>query len=221
MTPYYDDGTVTIYHGDARDWSGSADVLITDPPYGVGLVTKTTKHGKARESSVLYRDDPEHVRELIASIVVPLLAMCDRALIFPGSRMMFAYPEPAAIGSVFMPNGAGRCSWGFQTSHPILFYGRDPFLVDGQGSRPNGFRDHEPNREEYDHPCPKPLPWMRWAVSRTSRPGETVLDPFAGVGTTLRAAKDHGRRAIGIELEERYCEQAALRCAQEVFALTG
>ena len=67
-----------------------------------------------------------------------------------------------------------------------------------------------------DHPCPKPLPWMLWLVGLVSQEGETVLDPFAGSGTTLRAARDLGRRAIGIEIEERYCEIAVQRLAQGV-----
>jgi DNA modification methylase len=66
-----------------------------------------------------------------------------------------------------------------------------------------------------EHPSPKPLNVMRWILG--CLPGETVLDPFMGSGTTLRAAKDLGRRAIGIEIEERYCEIAAKRLAQEVF----
>ena len=71
-------------------------------------------------------------------------------------------------------------------------------------------------------PRPKPLPWMKWAVALVSRPGETVIDPFMGSGTTLRAAKDLGRRAIGIEIEERYCEIAAKRLGQEVlFGVTN
>ena len=69
-----------------------------------------------------------------------------------------------------------------------------------------------------DHPCPKPLPLMLQLVSLFTDLGETILDPFAGAGTTLRAAKDLGRKAIGIEIEEKYCEIAAKRMAQEVLA---
>jgi len=68
------------------------------------------------------------------------------------------------------------------------------------------------------HPTQKPTALMRWVMSTKCPPG-VVLDPFMGSGTTLRAAKDCGRKAIGIEIDERYCEIAARRCAQEVLAL--
>ena len=226
MTPYYSDDLVTIYHGDCREWAQPVDVLVTDPPYGVGLAAKTTeqRHGqKSKPVSLVYSDGPDEVRALIESTIPRLIALADRALIFPGVRMLWAYPEPASVGAVYVAAGTGRSAWGFQTHHPILFYGKDPFLADGKGSRPNGFRDERglSRDETFNHPCPKPEAWMRWAVSRASREGETVLDPFAGTGTTLIAAKNLGRRAIGIEIEERYCEIAAKRCSQEVLGLSA
>ena len=133
--------------------------------------------------------------------------------------MLWAYPEPEALGCIFTPNGAGRCSWGFQCVHPVLFYGKDPFLADGKGSRPNSWRTEQPNLEHFEHPCPKPEGWMRWAVNRASRISETILDPFMGSGTTLVAAKRLGRKAIGIEIEECYCEIAAKRLSQGALPL--
>lgn len=206
---------------------GGCDACITDPPYGVGLETKTSEYrqskfydgGESLRASVLYDDDPDQVRVLIGQVMPLVLSKVERALVFCGARMMWAYPEPRAVGCVYTPSGAGLCSWGFQCMHPVLFYGPDPFLQDGHGSRPNSWRTEQPNRDEVDHPCPKPLPWMLWAVSRASRAGETVLDPFAGSGTTLRAAKDLNRSAIGIELNEYYCEIAARRCSQETLDL--
>jgi site-specific DNA-methyltransferase (adenine-specific) len=73
--------------------------------------------------------------------------------------------------------------------------------------------------EERWHPTQKPLPVMRWCVGLLPATAGTILDPYAGSGTTLRAAKDLGRKAIGIEIEERYCEIAAQRCAQDVLDL--
>ena len=227
---YYTDDTVAIAHGDCHDilpLLPKVDLVLTDPPYGIGLTTKTSDYrdsafydgGESLRASVLYKDDAKTARALVAGVMPDLLAMADRVVIFPGPSLLWAYPEPTAVGCVFTMAGAGRSPWGFQCMHPSLFYGPDPYLTDGQGGRPNSLKDDQPNREHFDHPCPKPLPWMRWAVARASRPRETILDPFMGSGTTLRAAKDLGRKAIGIEIEERYCEIAAKRMAQTVMAL--
>ena len=231
MKPYYEDSDsgITIYHGDCREilpelGTSIADVLVTDPPYGVGLTTKTSDYrqsaafdnGESLRASVLYQDEPAVVESMIRDYFPVLLSVVDRGLIFCGPKMLFAYPTPVAVGCVFTPNGAGRSPWGFQCMHPILFYGKDPYLSDGRGSRPNSFRTEQPNREKWDHPCPKPYAWMTWAVERSSRPNETILEPFMGTGTTLVAAKQLGRKAIGIEIEERYCEIAVKRLAQGV-----
>jgi site-specific DNA-methyltransferase (adenine-specific) len=230
MTPYYEQDGITIYHGDCRELLpeiGPVDLVLTDPPYGINLVTKTSDYrqsanfdnGQSLKATTLYSDEPDAIRELIARVMPVVLEISDRAMIFCGQKMLWAYPEPRAIGCVFNPAGAGRSSWGFQLMHPILYYGSDPYLQDGKGGHPSSFRDEQPNTERIDHPCPKPLKWMRWAVARASREGETILDPFMGSGTTLRAAKDLGRKAIGIEIEERYCEIAAKRLQQSVMAL--
>jgi site-specific DNA-methyltransferase (adenine-specific) len=229
MRPYYEENGVTIYHGDARELVPliRADVAITDPPFGVGLVKKTSDYrnsnqwddGESMRASVLYRDDSAYVAELVRDVIPILLEQTDRAVVFSGTRMLWNYPEPAAVGCVYTSNGAGRGSWGFQCMHPVLFYGRDPFLVDGKGARPNSFATEQPNLERFDHPCPKPQSWLNWAVSRASRPGETIIDPFMGTGTTLVSASRFQRKAIGIDIEERYCEIAVNRLRQGALPL--
>jgi site-specific DNA-methyltransferase (adenine-specific) len=219
LSPYYDDGTVTIYHADCRELLDRIawDVTITDPPYGVGLTARQARNrGRGGShpvgvSSTPYDDDPAAISALIAEVAPKIT---HRALIFCGSRMMYHYPPPAVVGAVYLPAGCGYTPWGFQTMQPILYYGVDPYLADGKGHRPNGFIDHGGVPPNFDHPCPKPLRWMSWAVNRASRSNETILDPFAGTGTTLIAAKQDGRSAIGIDIEERFCEIAAKRLDQ-------
>ena len=196
MTPYYSDDLVTIYHGDCREVMPEADVVLTDPPYGV--------------SKAKWDDD------------IPDMAWLDRARSFasivaftPGLRPLFRYPSPDWIIAWARPastqaNGLG----GINNWEPVLVYGRRPLRTDlvtlSHPGRTN---------ETGDHPTPKPLDLYRRLAELLSRPGETILDPFMGSGTTLVAAKSLGRKAIGIEIEERYCEIAATRCSQEVLGL--
>lgn len=217
--PYYEDGSVVIYHGDCLDLMPhlEADVLVTDPPYGVAFKGKRTKHAKHYTGGYAsLEDDSSVVTDLVLPAIGPMLE--GRAVVTPGVRSLFAYPEPLHVGAIYYPSGAGMSRWGFLCWQPILYYGSDPYLADSKGSRPDSFQTTVA-AGKCGHPCPKPLETMLWLVNRCSRRGEMILDPFMGSGTTLRAAKDLGRKAIGIELEERYCEIAAERCSQEVLDL--
>ncbi len=221
LTPYYDHAGITIYHGDCRDVLPSLtfDAVVTDPPYGVSFEGKQTKHTKRSDEGYASHDDTS---EYVLSVVVPVVSMLVssglRVVLTPGSRNVFKYPEPAAMGSIFYPSGAGLGRWGFTCSQPILYYGRCPYLSSGKGHRPDSFSTTDA-ADDCGHPCPKPLSTMVFLVTKASLAGETICDPFMGSGTTLRASKDLGRRAIGIEIEERYCEIAAKRLSQEVLPL--
>jgi site-specific DNA-methyltransferase (adenine-specific) len=218
-------GRATLYCGDCREvlpTLDGIDAVVTDPPYGIGLARKTSDYrdskfydaGASLEASKLYQDDPAGIRQLIAEVMPLILEQSTRAVIFCGPAMLWAYPEPASLGSVFTMAGAGRTAWGFQCTHPVLFYGKDPFLQDGLGGRPNSWKNDQPNTEKIDHPCPKPVAWMKWALWRGTREGETVCDPFMGSGTTGVAAVQMGRRFIGIERESAYFEIACKRIAE-------
>jgi site-specific DNA-methyltransferase (adenine-specific) len=221
VSPYYQDDAVTIYHGDCREITPrvTAEVLVTDPPYGVNLGGPDVgrngrggRHGLEKAAYCSYDDTYENYVEVIVPTVAAALNRVKRGAVFSGPHLQ-ELPKAAAIGGVYCPAGSGRHAWGFKTFLPVLFYGTDPTLQ--HGAKPNVIQSTA-TADVNGHPCPKPLSWLRWLVGLTSVPGETIVDPFAGSGTTLRAAKDLGRRAIGIEIEERYCEIAAKRCAQEV-----
>lgn len=221
MQPYYEHGGITIYHGDCREVLPAlgADVAVTDPPYGVNL----GDHGGAtdgRKSHVLvkgryasYEDTPENFDRIIVPAIRQTLGIVERALVFAAGHMLWKLPPADAVGGVFLPAACGRCAWGYNSFAHAALYGKAPDLH--LGASPIGIKSTD-RASGHGHPCAKPTSWMLWAVSLVSREGELVLDPFMGSGTTLRAAKDLGRRAIGIEIEERYCEIAANRLQQEV-----
>lgn len=211
LTPYYDEDGVTIYLGDCREVLPqiAATVLVTDPPYDVAFAGKATKHTNKKPGGYTTAD-----HGLGPEVVKAALAMVERAAVFPGNRALFRYPEPNDIGCVYCPSGAGIGPWGFTCFHPVLFYGSRATNV----LAPTSIQSFD-TADTKDHPCPKPMRWMRWIVNLVSRDGDVVLDPFMGSGTTLRAAKDLGRKAIGIDVDERYCEVAANRLAQGVLGL--
>ena len=208
--PFYEDtrAGIVIYNADCRDilpHLPKVDLVLTDPPYGVNFKGKETKHTK---SSGGYISGDSDIGPNVVSLALEKTTRC---IVFPGNRLLHSYPAPADIGCIFCPSGAGRGPWGFTCFNPILFYGKRP----GGPTSPSSMKSFHTS-DDVGHPCPKPMEWLSWLVSIGSRVNETVLDPFMGSGTTLRAAKDLGRKAIGIEIEEKYCEIAAKRLAQEV-----
>jgi site-specific DNA-methyltransferase (adenine-specific) len=222
VQPYYQDEAVTVYCAPCEtvlSWLGPVDAVITDPPYGVGLTEKVMKGHRITASST-YADTEASILPNILAVVAWAKASAKRAVITTGVRLVFSYPKPDAMGCIYCPVGAGRDAWGFGCFHPILYYGKCPYLAKGLGSRPNSFSSTHPGmhvtKEQWDHPCPKPIEWMRWLVNRGSLPGETLLDPFAGTGTTGIAARELGRKAILIEQEEQYCAIIVQRLRQTV-----
>lgn len=153
-------------------------------------------------------------------VIVPILRGAlvlsgGRGLVTSGVRCMFHYPIPRAIGGFYQPAAVGMSPWGFAGYNPVLFYGKDPRDGKGQSSVMTTLTERASDDR---HPCAKPMGAMRWMVGKGTLEGETILDPFVGSGTTLVAAKNMGRKGIGIELEERYCEIAAERLSQEVLS---
>lgn len=189
-------------------------VVLTDPPYGVELGRKANNQRFDRLQYASFDDTPENVIPLVKDVISICLQMSERIVLTPGVKNMFAYPQPSHVGAFYYPSASGCNSWGFSCWQPIFYYGKDPY--GGQGSKPDSFISTEA-AEKNGHPCPKPIGQWKKLLQRVSIQGEMVLDPFMGSGTTLRAAKDLACPAIGIEIEERYCEIAARRLSQEVF----
>lgn len=151
---------------------------------------------------------------------------------FCGNRTfheMSAAANGAGFGAldvlVFISNGGvAKSTTTLSPGHELAALMRKPGPVqhiNPTWTRGNVYTIDKPGRSESEHLTTKPLTWMRALVDDFTEPGAVVLDPFCGSGSTLRAAKDLGRRAIGIEQNEAYCEIAARRLAQEVFNFGG
>jgi hypothetical protein len=164
----------------------------------------------------LFDDSHANLAALIGE-VMPLIVTRERAALTCGVANAHLYPRPSWTLAWFTPAGAGSGPWGFCCWQPVLVYGKDPYLQEGAGRRPDALVATE-TAEKNGHPCPKPIGVWKWLMQRVSpHENETIIDPFCGSGTTLRAAKDLGHPAIGIEVEEAYAEIAAKRLSQEVF----
>ena len=225
MKPYYQDESVTIYNADCRDvlpTLDKVDLVLTDPPYGVALGTqynaKETRRGVGlvKQAYMSYEDTYEQFIEIVVPAVVDSLKLSDRGMVFCAWQNIWDFPRADVVSAIHLPAGQGLNRWGRTNLATLLLYGTAPDL--NLGAKNTVLRSTA-HAEPSEHPCPKPLAWVRWAVALGSRTGETVLDPFMGSGTTLRAAKDRSRKAIGIEIEERYCEIAANRMSQLVMEL--
>lgn len=193
-----------IYHGDCREVIPSlpkVDLVLTDYPYGIN-----EEYGD-------YQDSQENLKALIADTFPLIRNAAHRALISCGMKNIWLYPRPDWILSWICTAGAGRGPWGFICNHPILAYGKCPYNSTGAGGRPDTFVQAWEMSPPNGHPCPKPIGAWTWFLRRGSKNStDIVLDPLMGSGTTLIAAKNLNRKAIGIEIEERYCEIAARRC---------
>lgn len=241
MRPYYEDGAVTIWHADCREILpslGSVDHIITDPPYS------THTHAKQWIGSALTADGRPRVstahKELGFAALTPdvqaficaearrivrrwTLAFCDLESIFEWRAMV------TALGLDYVR----ACVWDKVDSAPqftgdrpasaaegiVVAHAKGAKVWNGGGSR-NVFR-HAVNAAKgaKPHPTTKPEPLMAELLALFTDPGDLVLDPFGGSGTTAVAAKRLGRKCILIEKSEAYCEVAAKRLSQAALPL--
>jgi DNA modification methylase len=203
--PYYADDSVTLYHGDClevTEWL-TADVLVTDPPYGLG----DRMQGGPNWSRLWSEGSaPNRTVPLAWDASAPLW-LVDRlggfaAVVIWGGNY---FPLPPSRGWLVWDKlvrnfSSGHCELAWTSlDQPVRAY---------------NFAHAQLASEGKVHPTQKPIGLMEWCLNFL--PPGSVADPFAGSGTTLVAAKALGRQAIGVELEERYCEIAARRLSQDV-----
>lgn len=215
--PYYADEQVTLYLGDCREiteWL-AGDVLVTDPPYGMALTSGMGgQHGDLRIAG----DETTEARDAALNAwggVRPALVFSRWSLPLVGASMRLTWDkgEHVGMGDLTMP-------WKPNTED-IYVFGRG-FSGPRRGS---SVLRHlavagcvgRKNTGRRNHPTEKPIDLMEALVSAC--PPGVIADPFAGSGSTLVAARNLGRRAIGVELEERYCETIARRLAQDCLPL--
>lgn len=209
MKPYYQDDFVTLYHGDCREvteWQ-HLNILITDPPYGISWTISEYNGGRKHDG--IANDASTEARDYVLGqwgSIKPGIVF--GSPILPphfGTKQTLVWRKPADSG--FMGSIAGwRRDW-----EAIYLLGNWP----NASAERSGVIESSGGMANYlnGHPHAKPVGLIERLI-RTA-PGGSIADPFAGSGTTLMAAKMQGRRAIGVELEERYCEIAAKRLAQD------
>lgn len=211
MKPYYEHAGIQIYHGDCRE-------ILPTLPIGSGVSVITDPVWPNASVPLAGSEDPEALLKTVAAECsgADRLAIhlgCDsdprilRAVEWDWPFFRFVSLEIVRVGY------KGRL---LMTGDIAYLFGEPPKSRQGSHVIPGKCVDSSSDGKQCDHPCPRKLNHAKWLVRWWSEPTDTILDPFAGGGTTLAAAKNLGRKAIGIEIEEKYCEVAAKRLSQEV-----
>jgi DNA modification methylase len=204
FSPYYDHGGITIYHGDCRQIVpnlGMFDLLLTDPPYGIkrfekGFGTTRFKGHGAEKDGITWDKTPEPwILEMLMGAAEKSIVWGANNFTLPPSEYFLVWDKEQTVDN-------------FASAELAFTNLKRPAKV---------FRHsiHKHNQTTKHHPTQKPLELMQWCIGLAGDV-DTILDPFAGSGTTGEAAKHLGKRAVLIEREEKYCEIAANRLSQEV-----
>ena len=219
MKPYYEESGITIYHGDCREILPelpSVDLVLTDPPYGINLSNHDTTGRAARPPIGVhdYRVAGDSSSDCALWVLgwarnLPLIAFSSPKNPWPGEwRQWLVWDKGGAVG------GGGDIGTCWKFSWELIQVARTGKL---NGPRDESVLRYPVVQNDFAlHPTQKPIRLIAYLAMKASPESRLILDPFMGSGTTLRAAKDLGRRAIGIEIDERYCEISAKRLAQGV-----
>jgi site-specific DNA-methyltransferase (adenine-specific) len=235
VTPYYADDAVTLYLGDcvevmAAFEGGSVDSVLTDPPYSSGGRRENAR--SLRKSMTRAVEDDDWIRGDAMSTpgFIHLLRLCGlqwRRILIPGGHALsfidwrMAAPLAAALETADLRQHP-TLVWDKQRfGMGAVFRNQHEFIVHMTAGNPTAPQRRDvpnvlgfPPVRDGDHPTEKPEPLLRTLLSVVCPSRGVVLDPFAGSGATLTAAKSLGLRAVGIEADERYCEVIAKRFDQ-------
>ena len=233
IEPYYEQDGITIYHGDAREVLPDIDVAglswLLDPPYSSGGLQEAgrvagsfSNEGNAKARAPIHADNLSTrgymnlLRECFRySREAPEIGVFTDWRMWPNTVDALEYAGWAIRAMVVWDKGGAGMGRPWRSTHELLAYGmRRSASKDRIAREANVMRCNRSGN--VSHPTEKPLELVKRIVANME--GDGFLDPFMGSGTTLVAAKLEGRKAIGIEIEERYCEIAANRLAQGVLA---
>lgn len=205
VAPYYEANGITLYHGDSRKllpMVEDADLVITDPPYGMNFQSnyRAKKHKKIANDDALPLD---LIWLAIAKANAAAYVFCrwDNLAAMPKPKSVVAWVKNNwSMGDLEHEHGRQWEACCFYAKDGHEFIKRIPDVI------------HADRTENALHPTEKPVHLINQLIA--ANVAETILDPFSGSGTTLLAAKLCGKRAVGIEIDEKYCETAAKRLSQ-------
>lgn len=224
--PYYHDEWVTLYHGDCREILAElepADLLVADPPYGVDFQSGRGSHEK------ITNDDGSLALASWLPLALRKIRRGRHAYVFglKPAAVTSDMPLCACVELVWDKGvvGMGDLSMPWGPAHETILFGVQEI---SKANRAKGYGvsaarlrkgsvlkvQRGQSGQTLRHPTEKPVELLRILIESSSTFGETVLDPFAGVGSTLEAARIEGRRAVGIEIDEKFCEIAARRLSR-------
>lgn len=237
-TPYYEQDGITIYHGDCREVLPGiyADITVSSPPYN--LLKKQHSSGmwaearcKRNEGYESHDDQmPEsEYQEWMRDVFGCCLRQC-KGIVWINHKTRYRDKRGIHPLHIFPWQFHSEIIWSrpgsimlnakrHAVSHEHIYGFGDPHFWDRCNDSKMTVWSLSPAKHE-THPCPFPIEIPKRLIASSCPMNGVVVDPFMGIGTTLRAAKDLGRKAIGIEIEEKYCEIAANRLAQGVLQFT-
>jgi DNA modification methylase len=206
IEPYHVEEAGIIYCADCRDilpHLPKVDLVLTDPPYGIGASSKKFINGTSKSIKNYYEDICWDTNPAEESLLKLAISKAQISIIW-GANYFVGLPAYRCFlvwDKTIHGNSYSDCELAWTNIDSV--------------ARIKAYNMCETNNDGRVHPTQKPLKLMTWCITLADNP-QTILDPWCGSGTTLRAAKDLGRKSIGIEISEKYAEIAADRCRQEV-----